>query len=60
EKRVIHAEAEFDEESFKTACPDIYYQIRTRDWHPFTISVDLYLLELVWEFLHHIGKGNNY
>ncbi|MCD7450430.1 hypothetical protein HAX54_006223, partial [Datura stramonium] len=31
EKRVIHAEAQFDAESFKTACPDIYHHIRTRD-----------------------------
>ncbi|MCD7463877.1 hypothetical protein HAX54_051624 [Datura stramonium] len=50
EKRVIHAEAQFDAESFKMACPDIYHQIGTRDWGPFTIIVDPYLLELVWEF----------
>ncbi|MCD9637821.1 hypothetical protein HAX54_021325 [Datura stramonium] len=50
EKPVIHAEAQFDAESFKTAFPDIYYQIGTRDWGPFTIPVDPYFLELVWEF----------
>ncbi|MCD9638308.1 hypothetical protein HAX54_022183 [Datura stramonium] len=50
EKRVIHAEAQFDIESFKTACPYIYHQTGTRDWGPFTIPVDLYLPELVWEF----------
>ncbi|MCD7470933.1 hypothetical protein HAX54_011171 [Datura stramonium] len=50
EKRVIHAEAQFDVESFKTACPDIYYQIGMRYWGPFTILVDPYLTKLVWEF----------
>ncbi|MCE2055424.1 hypothetical protein HAX54_042555, partial [Datura stramonium] len=29
EKHVIHAEAQFDAESFKTACPSIYYHIGT-------------------------------
>ncbi|MCE3052146.1 hypothetical protein HAX54_051668, partial [Datura stramonium] len=29
EKHVIHAEAQFDAESFKTAFPDIYHQIGT-------------------------------
>ncbi|MCD9643257.1 hypothetical protein HAX54_030555 [Datura stramonium] len=47
EKCVIHAEAQFDAESFKTACPDIYYHIETCDWGPFTIPVDPYLPELV-------------
>ncbi|MCD7462783.1 hypothetical protein HAX54_049357 [Datura stramonium] len=50
EKCVIHAEAQFDEESFKTACPDIYHHISTCNWGPFTIPVDPYLPELVWEF----------
>ncbi|MCD7455209.1 hypothetical protein HAX54_027421 [Datura stramonium] len=50
EKRVIHAEAQFDEQTFKTACPDIYHQIGTRNWGPFTILVDPYLPKLVWEF----------
>ncbi|MCE3052015.1 hypothetical protein HAX54_051414, partial [Datura stramonium] len=50
EKRVIHAKAQFDAESFKAACLDIYNQIGTRDWGPFTIPVDLYFPELVWEF----------
>ncbi|MCD9644706.1 hypothetical protein HAX54_033126 [Datura stramonium] len=50
EKCIIHAEAQFDIESFKTACPDIYHQIGTCDWGPFTIPVDLYLPELVCEF----------
>ncbi|MCD9641035.1 hypothetical protein HAX54_026849 [Datura stramonium] len=40
EKRVIHAEAQFDAKSFKTACPDIYYQIGTHDWGPLTIPAD--------------------
>ncbi|MCD9646826.1 hypothetical protein HAX54_037022, partial [Datura stramonium] len=47
EKRIIHAEAQFDAESFKTACPDIYHQIGMRDWGPFTIPVDPYFLKLV-------------
>ncbi|MCD9646540.1 hypothetical protein HAX54_036459 [Datura stramonium] len=46
EKRVIHAEAQIDAESFKTACPDIYYQIGMRDWVPFTIPVYPYFPEL--------------
>ncbi|MCD9641384.1 hypothetical protein HAX54_027551 [Datura stramonium] len=50
ENRVIHDEAQFDAESFKTTCPDIYYQIGTRDWHPFTIQVDPHHLEVVWKF----------
>ncbi|MCE3050841.1 hypothetical protein HAX54_048280 [Datura stramonium] len=50
EKHVIHAEAQFDAESFKTAYPDIYHQIGMRDWGPFTLPVDPYLPELVWEF----------
>ncbi|MCD9638959.1 hypothetical protein HAX54_023182 [Datura stramonium] len=50
EKPVIYAEAQFDAESFKTAYPDIYHQIGTRDWSPFTLPVDPYLLEMVWEF----------
>ncbi|MCE3050375.1 hypothetical protein HAX54_047075, partial [Datura stramonium] len=50
EKCVIHTEAEFDVESFKTICLDIYQQIGMRDWGPFTIPVDPYFLELVWEF----------
>ncbi|MCE3214836.1 hypothetical protein HAX54_053466, partial [Datura stramonium] len=50
EKRIIHVEAQFDVESFKTPCPDIYYQIGTRDWSPFTIPVDPFFLELVLEF----------
>ncbi|MCD9639009.1 hypothetical protein HAX54_023246 [Datura stramonium] len=50
EKRVIHAEAQFDVSSFKIACSDIYYQIGTCNWGPFTILVDQYFPELVWEF----------
>ncbi|MCE3215013.1 hypothetical protein HAX54_000539 [Datura stramonium] len=50
EKRVIHAEAQFDVESFKTACPDIYRQIGMHDWGPFATPVDPYLPKLVWEF----------
>ncbi|MCD9644953.1 hypothetical protein HAX54_033499 [Datura stramonium] len=48
--RVIHAEAQFDVNSFRIAFPDIYQQIGLRDWGPFTIPVDPYFLELVWEF----------
>ncbi|MCD7473170.1 hypothetical protein HAX54_014823 [Datura stramonium] len=50
EKCVIHAEARFDVDSFKTAYPDIYHQIGMRDWGSFTLPVDLYLPEIVWEF----------
>ncbi|MCE3049296.1 hypothetical protein HAX54_044559 [Datura stramonium] len=50
EKSFNHEESQFDVESFKSACPGIYYQIGTRDWGPFTIPVDPYFLELVWEF----------
>ncbi|MCD9559741.1 hypothetical protein HAX54_017974 [Datura stramonium] len=50
EKHVIHAEAQFDAESFKITCLDIYHQIGTCDCGPFTIPVDPYLPELVWEF----------
>ncbi|MCE0481688.1 hypothetical protein HAX54_039628, partial [Datura stramonium] len=50
EKRFIHTEAQFDVESFKTSCPNIYYQIGTRNWRPFTIPVDQYFPKLVWEF----------
>ncbi|MCD7464929.1 hypothetical protein HAX54_000230 [Datura stramonium] len=50
EKRSIHTKAHFEVESFKNAFPDIYYQIGMRDWGPFTIYVDPYFSELVWEF----------
>ncbi|MCE3051520.1 hypothetical protein HAX54_050061 [Datura stramonium] len=46
EKHVIHAKDQFDAESFKIACPNIYHQKGTCDWGPFTISVHPYLLEL--------------
>ncbi|MCD7465502.1 hypothetical protein HAX54_001438 [Datura stramonium] len=46
EKHVIHVEAQFHAESFKTACPDIYYQIGMCDWGSFTIPVDPYFPEL--------------
>ncbi|MCE3052209.1 hypothetical protein HAX54_051869 [Datura stramonium] len=49
-EKCIHAKAQFDAESFKTACPDIYHQIETRDCRPFMILVDPYLPELVQEF----------
>ncbi|MCE3050999.1 hypothetical protein HAX54_048709 [Datura stramonium] len=44
EKCIIHAEAQFYVESFKTACPDIYHQIGMRDCGPFTIPIDPYFL----------------
>ncbi|MCD7465483.1 hypothetical protein HAX54_001405, partial [Datura stramonium] len=50
EKRSIHAEAEVEVESFKTTFPNIYYQIGMRYWGPFTILVDPYFPELVWDF----------
>ncbi|MCE3216541.1 hypothetical protein HAX54_006841 [Datura stramonium] len=50
EKHIIHAEAQFDAKYFKTACPNISYKIGMRDWGPFTIPVDPYFPELVWEF----------
>ncbi|MCD9559717.1 hypothetical protein HAX54_017889 [Datura stramonium] len=50
EKRSIHAEAQFEVDSFKNAFPNIYDQIGMRNWDPFTIPVDPYFLELVWEF----------
>ncbi|MCD9640258.1 hypothetical protein HAX54_025459, partial [Datura stramonium] len=50
ENPFIHAEAQFDVESFKNACPDIYYQIGMCDLGLFTILVDPYLPELVWEY----------
>ncbi|MCE0481531.1 hypothetical protein HAX54_039341 [Datura stramonium] len=50
EKRSIHAETQFEVESFKNDFPDIYYQIGMWDWSPFIIPVDPYFLELVWEF----------
>ncbi|MCE2055769.1 hypothetical protein HAX54_043361 [Datura stramonium] len=50
EKRSIHAEVQFEVESFKNAFPDICDQIGMRDWGPFTIPVDPYFPELVWEF----------
>ncbi|MCD9558997.1 hypothetical protein HAX54_016711, partial [Datura stramonium] len=50
EKKGIPVEAQFDAESFKATCPDIYHQIRMRDWGPFTIPIDPYFPELVWEF----------
>ncbi|MCD7465974.1 hypothetical protein HAX54_002262 [Datura stramonium] len=49
-RHVIHAEAQFDVNSFRIAFPDIYQQIGLQDWGPFTIPVDLYFPELVWEF----------
>ncbi|MCD7455068.1 hypothetical protein HAX54_026945 [Datura stramonium] len=49
EKRFIHAEGQFDAESFKTAYLDIYHQIATRDWGPFTTPIYPYLTELMWE-----------
>ncbi|MCD9560091.1 hypothetical protein HAX54_018533 [Datura stramonium] len=49
EKCVIRAEAQFDEESFQTICPDIYNHIGMRDWGQFTLPVDPYFPELVWE-----------
>ncbi|MCE3051747.1 hypothetical protein HAX54_050697, partial [Datura stramonium] len=45
-KCVIYAETQFDAESFKNACPDIYHQIEMLDWGPFTIPIDPYFLEL--------------
>ncbi|MCE3051611.1 hypothetical protein HAX54_050331, partial [Datura stramonium] len=50
EKHIIHAKAQFDVEFFKTTCPNIYHLVGTRDWCPFTIPVDPYFPELVWEF----------
>ncbi|MCE0482122.1 hypothetical protein HAX54_040524 [Datura stramonium] len=49
-KCVIHAKSQFDAESFKSACPDIYHRVGMRDWSPFTIPIDPYFSELVWEF----------
>ncbi|MCE3049758.1 hypothetical protein HAX54_045725, partial [Datura stramonium] len=37
-------------ESIKDEFPDIYNQISIRYWGPFTIPVDPYFPELVWEF----------
>ncbi|MCE0482532.1 hypothetical protein HAX54_041361 [Datura stramonium] len=50
EKCIIHAKAQFDVESLKTVCPNIYHQIAMRDWGPFTIPVDPYFSEILWEF----------
>ncbi|MCE0480864.1 hypothetical protein HAX54_038055 [Datura stramonium] len=50
EKRSIHAEAQFEVDTFKKAFLDIYDQIGVHDWGSFTISVDPYFPELLWEF----------
>ncbi|MCE0482425.1 hypothetical protein HAX54_041206 [Datura stramonium] len=50
ENRLIHAETQFEVESFGNDFPHIYYQIDMRDWGPLTIPVDHYFPELVWEF----------
>ncbi|MCD7457698.1 hypothetical protein HAX54_035905 [Datura stramonium] len=50
EKRSIYAKAQFEVESLKSAFPDISNLIGMRDWGPYTIHVDPYFLELVWEF----------
>ncbi|MCE0481670.1 hypothetical protein HAX54_039600 [Datura stramonium] len=49
-KRSIHAETQFEVESFRNDFPDIYYHIGMRDWGPFTIPIDPYSPGLVWEF----------
>ncbi|MCD7452453.1 hypothetical protein HAX54_016627 [Datura stramonium] len=50
EKRSIHAKAQFEVDSFKNSFPDINDQIGMCDWGPYTILVDPYFSELVWEF----------
>ncbi|MCD9644022.1 hypothetical protein HAX54_031992, partial [Datura stramonium] len=50
EKRSIYVEAKFEVGSFKNAFPDIYYQIVIWDWGPFTIHIDTYFPDFVWEF----------
>ncbi|MCD7460176.1 hypothetical protein HAX54_043002 [Datura stramonium] len=47
EKRSIHAETQFDVESFKIDFSNIYYHIGMQDWGPFTIHIDPYFPELV-------------
>ncbi|MCD7464416.1 hypothetical protein HAX54_052701 [Datura stramonium] len=50
ETRSIIVEAQFEVESFKEDFLGIYNQIGTRDLGPFTVLVDPYFPELVWEF----------
>ncbi|MCD7467731.1 hypothetical protein HAX54_005343 [Datura stramonium] len=50
EKSSIYTETQFEVDSFKNDFLYIYYQIDMRDWGPFTILVDPYFPELVWEF----------
>ncbi|MCD7466990.1 hypothetical protein HAX54_004119 [Datura stramonium] len=49
-KRSIHAEVQFEVDSFKNAFTDIYDKIGMRNLGPFTIPVDLYFTKLVWKF----------
>ncbi|MCD9645775.1 hypothetical protein HAX54_034975, partial [Datura stramonium] len=50
EKRSINAEARFEVDSFTDDFLDIYDQFQILNWEPFTMPLDPYIPELVWEF----------